>query len=235
MKALLTNIFTNSGFIEAKSSEGISLFKPVGRKEIEYYLIEFINVKELEEYSSEKAYKLLISDKPQTKDLEKNTSLILCVEFENLSKEYLKYKNAMLRVEENDFWFKKYLLPYTPTALSKFNVEGDVIKTINSIVNNDESFMKFGQDIFNDEFYFLAIQLLIKIPFISLTYSEYLDFISIEQKLLTQLGGDDLHLLYDKITPHHQSNEQWTDLKDMALNPYNTDFDKFLFKFTEDV
>jgi len=235
MKELISKIFTASGFTEAAAAENIILFAPDDRNEIEYYLVQFIEVSSLVGYTAEDVYNLMISVKSQLRDIEKNTSLILCVKFENLSNQYPTYKNSMLQVEEDDFWFKKYLLPYTTAAISELNSEDDVLAKINLIVDQEDQFLAFSQNILSQERYFVTIQLLIKIPFISLSFAQHLEFVSIERRLEEQLAQSERDLLYEKVIPYEQSNEVWASLKEQALDPENTKFDAFINKFLDHV
>ena len=148
----------------------------------EFFLIQEYDVEELESSSEVmlnfftcKKTEQLISEfeKIQDNKMKKNTSLFITVKVENLEKEYERLKNIAMRIEEDEYYFRKYVIFYTEEGLNKLkpNVEY-LLDYINSESPDEKSlFDKFEENMFFDDAYFVAMQLIVKLPFISLPHS----------------------------------------------------------------
>ncbi|HTK21257.1 MAG TPA: ABC-three component system middle component 1 [Mucilaginibacter sp.] len=235
MKPIIRSIFSERGFVQAGNLEDTFFFhSPTGGRS-EYYVIDFISAANLQTYDAERAYEVMISYKSAFHDVEKNSSLILCVEFNDLQNQYHQYKNAMLKIEEDEFWFKKYLLPYTAPAVNHFNLEIAIIPQLNELVLNETQFNAFRQNIFIGEAFFLAIQCFLKLPFLAFTPVLSADFVTIEQTMQSQLSTWELTMLYEKITPFDNNADDWEARKVIALDTRSDDFDEFLNNYFENV
>lgn len=149
----------------------------------EFFLIQEYDVEELESSSEVmlnfftcKKTEQLISEfeKIQDNKMKKNTSLFITVKVENLEKEYERLKNIAMRIEEDEYYFRKYVIFYTEEGLNKLkpNVEY-LLDYINSESPDEKSlFDKFEENMFFDDAYFVAMQLIVKLPFISLPHSD---------------------------------------------------------------
>jgi len=235
MKQIIRSIFSERRFEQARGLENIFFYHFSTEGRSEYYVVEFISAADLQTYDAERAHEVIVSNKSAFHDVEKNSSLILCVEFNDLQNQYYQYKNAMLKIEEDEFWFKKYLLPYTATAVQHFNLEAAIIPQLNGLVLNETQFNAFRQNMFTGEAFFLAIQCFLKLPFLSFTPVLSADFVTIEQTMQSQLSTWEMTMLYEKITPFDNNAEDWEACKVAALNTSTNDFDEFLNNYFENV
>lgn len=163
----------------------------------EFFLIQEYDVEELESSSEVmlnfftcKKTEQLISEfeKIQDNKMKKNTSLFITVKVENLEKEYDRLKNIAMRIEEDEYYFRKYVIFYTEEGLNKLkpNVEY-LLDYINSESPDEKSlFDKFEENMFFDDAYFVAMQLIVKLPFISLPHSDT-HFETIEDRIKSRI------------------------------------------------
>lgn len=163
----------------------------------EFFLIQEYDVEELESSSEVmlnfftcKKTEQLISEfeKIQDNKMKKNTSLFITVKVENLEKEYERLKNIAMRIEEDEYYFRKYVIFYTEEGLNKLkpNVEY-LLDYINSESPDEKSlFDKFEENMFFDDAYFVAMQLIVKLPFISLPHSDT-HFETIEDRIKSRI------------------------------------------------
>ena len=163
----------------------------------EFFLIQEYVVEELESSSEVmlnfftcKKTEQLISEfeKIQDNKMKKNTSLFITVKVENLEKEYERLKNIAMRIEEDEYYFRKYVIFYTEEGLNKLkpNVEY-LLDYINSESPDEKSlFDKFEENMFFDDAYFVAMQLIVKLPFISLPHSD-IHFETIEDRIKSRI------------------------------------------------
>ncbi|MFK4894743.1 ABC-three component system middle component 1 [Lactococcus petauri] len=137
----------------------------------------------------------IVSEFEKIKDnkIKKNTSLFINVKVENLEIEYKRLKNITMRIEEDEYYFRKYILFYTEDGLSKLKpdvqflleyIQSEVPKTTASVGNN--LFDEFEMNMFFDDAYFIAMQLIIKLTFISLPHSDKY-FETVEDKIETRI------------------------------------------------
>jgi len=109
-----------------------------------------------------------LSDTPSLKLFKKGYEFFI---FEHFEKEYL---NKIMAIEEDEYYFRKYVIFYTENGLSKIKPNTqfllDYIQSEDS--ENKSLFDKFEENMFFDDAYFIAMQLIIKLPFISLPHSD---------------------------------------------------------------
>lgn len=149
----------------------------------EFFLIQDYDVEELQStrditinfFVCDKINQLIHEfEKIQDNRIKKNTSLLIVVKVENLEQEYYRLKKIAMRIEEDEYYFRKYVIFYTEGGLEKLEPCAqyllDYIQDKGS--NLEESlFDKFENNMFFDDSYFIAMQLIIKLPFISLPHS----------------------------------------------------------------
>lgn len=71
---------------------------------------------------------------------------------------------------------------YTSKGIDGIKKENDIILKINQILMDNERMEKFQKNLYSEEEFFIAMQLLVKIPFLKLNKISK-KFISIEQKI----------------------------------------------------
>lgn len=173
MNNFLANIMKSSGY---NLIEGISL-KLLGN-EHEFFLIEHFDMGDIKDFFVTEKLENLISQlqKLDNSKIKKNISLFILVKVENIQEFYNQYLNTIMTIEEDEYYFRKYIIFYTEEGLSKLNPDTQYllqyIQNSDNIPNEENLFDKFEENMFFDDAYFIAMQLIIKLPFISLPHSD---------------------------------------------------------------
>lgn len=100
--------------------------------------------------------------------IEKNTSLLIFVKCENINALDV-YKQQILLLEEDQYFFKKYVILYTDNAIRNINTDA-ILFDLETKLSSKQNFEDYYSEGFNPniEEYLFVLQLYIKIPFISL-------------------------------------------------------------------
>ena len=98
--------------------------------------------------------------------IKKNTSLFVTIKVDELKQSYESLRSMIMKVEEDEYYFRKYVILYTEEGLSRLNSNiEDLLNYIQSTSPEGEYlFDKFESDMFFDTSYFIAMQLIIKLP-----------------------------------------------------------------------
>ena len=79
-------------------------------------------------------------EKIQNQKIKKNTSLFITVKVDNLEKAYNEFKNITMKIEEDEYYFRKYVIFYTEDGLSKLEpCTQSLLKFIQSDDKNSEN------------------------------------------------------------------------------------------------
>ncbi|WP_202709467.1 ABC-three component system middle component 1 [Sporosalibacterium faouarense] len=157
-------------------------------------------------------------------DIEKNTSLMVCVEVDSLKENFKNNENTrklIYDVEEDPYMFKKNVLLYTDKQVerfsNKFNKSNTLIKEkLYSIINNNDMFKEFKKNPYKSTSYSLVSSLFIKIPF--LRYErETRKLDDIIQKIHNFIKdiGEDKELLVDEIV--RKTQEEIKEMDDSEI------------------
>lgn len=170
----------------------------------EFFIIQDYDVEELQSsqnillnfFTCEKNNQLISKfEKIQDNKIKKNTSLLIIVKVENLEKEYNRFKNITMRIEEDEYYFRKYVIFYTEECLEKLEPYAqcllDYIQDDGDDSDGESVFDKFEKNMFFDDSYFIAMQLIIKLPFISLPHADDY-FETIEDKIQSRIETAEL-------------------------------------------
>lgn len=126
--------------------------------------------------------------------IKKNTSLFVTIKVDELKQSYESLRNMIMKVEEDEYYFRKYVILYTEEGLSRLNSNiEDLLNYIQSTSPEGEYlFDKFERDMFFHTSYFIAIQLIIKLPFASLHHSDN-HFEIVEDKIQARIEMEGLN------------------------------------------
>ena len=170
----------NNFLSEMMESEGYSLSDTPSlklfKKDYEFFIFEYFEIDELKVFFKSEKLDHLISEFQRLDDdkVKKNTSLFVLIKVDNVQETYKEYLNKIMAIEEDEYYFRKYVIFYTENGLSKIKPNTqfllDYIQSENS--ENKSLFDKFEKNMFFDDAYFIAMQLIIKLPFISLPHSD---------------------------------------------------------------
>ncbi|MBD1422316.1 ABC-three component system middle component 1 [Sphingobacterium chuzhouense] len=236
MKELIKDIFIECGFVNEESND-VHFYRRNSSERVEYYLLQFISTNQLETFNQEalkKAHELFQEKKKLIKDVGNNTSLIVCVEFSTFLEDCIKYKNQMLAIEEDDYWFKKYLLPYTMSSVDSLRQNSNIIYHLNETVSNNALFEEFTAQIYSNEKYFLAVQFFLKLPFLNLTIDSEQRLDTIEQLLATRISFLEQNFLNEVLLPFPIESFNRDRLLQEILDPNSQSFDSFINSFTRE-
>lgn len=102
-------------------------------------------------------------------NLKKNTSLFLLVKVEDLNKAYDELRNQLILVEEDIYYFRKFVILYTEKAVSEL-IHVKQADQLYKLLN--EKILSFEKNMFFEDGYFVAMELAIKIPFFKINHSK---------------------------------------------------------------
>ena len=177
------------------------IIKGYTRKNSSHYFIRSIRSEQLENIKTKNSldeetwyneflsyFNNTIKD-PQYSTVEKNSSLLILVESSSII-DIERLQSQILLIEEDQYYVKKYVIIYTPSALTKVS-NFAANSRLQSALNNRKSFQSISSNGYNkeNEDYIVLLQLFIKLPFLTLKFSED-EFISLPEKLETNLGED---------------------------------------------
>lgn len=234
MDNLIEIIFTANGFIESARKESARFYKKQDEQKKEYYLVDFINPADLTDFMrKEKAnniFELFEEQKKEGVDIEKNTSLVLCVRLNNIKSDISAIKNDILLIEEDDFWFKKYIITYSDASIPNAPVSGNYLEHFNELLLDNETFREYKNDVYLNEKYFLVIQLFLKLPFLIVPINTQNNFNTIEDILSQQLSTIEMQFALNlKDIEGLEEAEYWERLKNNCIA--NTDPDDLIKEF----
>ena len=159
----------------------------------EFFIFKQFEIDELKDFFKSDKLDSLISEFQKIDDdkIKKNTSLFILINVENIQKVYKDYLNKILTIEEDEYYFRKYVIFYTKDGLSK--LEPDT-QCLIDYIQSEKFFDEFEKNMFFDESYFIAMQLIIKLPFISLPHSND-HFETVEDRIESRIKTEELIVL----------------------------------------
>jgi len=220
MKNFLAKILTDSGFQELKpkaeaeiDSKKDFLFKYEEHDE-EYYFLSEYTANELNDYfldsdRTKSFFDYLEVSQKEHPNVKKNSSQIIFVNVDSLVDDFKTLKNQIYRIEEDEFFLKKYILLYTSEALEVLQKLS--INELQERLYDLESFDKFftkGLDQADkiDPKYFLLTQLFIKLPFIKLSEGKK-EFEPLDKIINQQLSENKLEDFQRRLFIDNQDEE----------------------------
>ena len=95
----------------------LKLFK----KGYEFFIFEHFEIDELKVFFKSEKLDHLISEFQKLDDdkVKKNTSLFVLIKVDNVQEAHKEYLNKIMAIEEDEYYFRKYVIFYTENGLSK--------------------------------------------------------------------------------------------------------------------
>lgn len=120
--------------------------------------------------------------------IEKNSSLLILVKCPSLESIEKNHQQILL-LEEDEYYFKKYVILYTDASISILNEQENLINYLNEKLNDEISFSKYAKSGFNEEIadYLMVMQLFIKLPFLTVQTADN-NFKGLPEKISEALG-----------------------------------------------
>lgn len=215
MKELINKVFEENNFnnieINNPYSEEVNFFGNYSKNATNFYLVLFLD--EIEnDFLFEKVPRYFEEIKKMKtgydERIDKNLSMIVCYK-ETKNDSFEKRNKLFFDIEEDPYYFKKYLLSYNDMEVNVVNKEfyqgNKLTDFINSVVINSKYFEEFKteQDSDHSNLYKICSKMMIKIPVINLEYKK-----------------DELENLSYKINEMMEDEE----LNDLRKTILNTDF-----------
>src|SRR5699024_722097 len=137
---------------------------------------------------------------------------------------YIQNKGLIFKIEEDEYFFRKYVIIYTADSIKNINPQNDISSTIHQILLTDNRINFYQQNNYSDVEFFVAMQLMIKLPFLTFQ-GDASEFEPINKKLDHQLHGQNLSEVNDILTEFinqhdvisDQSNDYFDNLESAFL------------------
>lgn len=192
-------------------NDEVGLFSYNISNNIFYVIRNYNSIEEFRQniYKDQDYFFDLISIKHNGNEMKKNTSFLILVKL-NDPKEKKDIQSLILELEEDKYYFKKYIMTYTNEEILDFKEKTKGYKNsvdfVKKSLNNDDNFEEFK--INNTlSFYSLILKLYIKIPHLS--YKNIFEKNQIEDLLITiekKLKENSLDDYYKKISTIEESD-----------------------------
>lgn len=189
----------------------------------EYFIVSEYSPNELHNFFDDDKTSQVIKEferlsvKSEHENIKKNTSLFILVEVDNLKEAFEdeKIQRSILLIEEDYYYFRKFVLLYTQNGLSDLRD-----KTTNEALYSylESNIDAFEEDMFFSELYFMAMEIGVKLPFFTLPKRNDI-YQSIENQYQDSKDELDNRLLefYTKVTDEKLSES----LKDISTDDKN--------------
>jgi len=211
----------------------------------DFFIVEDFSKDELNNFFKDKKTNSLVNlldnlknddSKNIFKDIEKNTSLIILLKVQKLKEEFEELKNQIMKIEEDEYFFRKYIIVYDAKS-EKIIKEIENIEKINDELNNIklEEFRKCN---FKNSKWYLIMQLFIKLPFLKVKVKE-LKLDNLLENINTEIKNNNLEYLNnfilnkDYLAENEENEDFFDNLEDKILNVENKEIDNFLEKLTK--
>ncbi|MGV0995996.1 ABC-three component system middle component 1 [Empedobacter falsenii] len=193
IQAIIKRIFEESEFENNEhyySKDNNQFYLTLHLNETEFKSIENKNsIEEIPSYKELLEYFNGLVQSGTCTSIEKNTSLLIFVKCQNINA-LEKYKQQILLLEEDQYFFKKYVILYTDGAIRNINTNA-ILPDLETKLGRNENFENYSKNGFIPELeeYLFILQLYIKIPFISLPDFDN-QFKSLDTKITESLGAN---------------------------------------------
>ena len=169
MKNLIINFLQNNQFYCVNAS--LELY--TNQSKSEYFILSQYSDEELHNFfDDDKTSKVIkeferLSLNSEYENIKKNTSLFILVEVDNLKEAFEdeKFQRSILLIEEDYYYFRKFILLYTRNGVSDLRD-----KTTNETLYKylESNIDAFEEDMYFSESYFMAMEIGVKLPFFTL-------------------------------------------------------------------
>lgn len=167
MKDLTRKIFAEGGF----TLEEIGVADFHSNQTQEYFLNAFYTSNDIVNFFDHEKTDAIITQfanlQKTFKTAKKNTSLLIFIESTDLKRDFDNLRNMIFKIEEDEYYFRKYTILYTKEMVKPFIAQDNVLVQLQEIMNKIDT-DDFRADYFHDKQHYLAIQLFIKFPWLKI-------------------------------------------------------------------
>ncbi len=167
----------------------------------EFFFIASINEKQFLKIDDKKYFGNILNILKENEfyhaEMNKNTSFLLLVEEDNNSSFKEAIKSKAIQIEENPYYFKKYVLEYKKVHVEKLyklliDDNMGVNQKVEEILLSGEEFRNYKLNTGNFPEYELLMRIMMKIPIISLEIPDNSKVESVTSRVTSELGKDAL-------------------------------------------
>jgi hypothetical protein len=186
----------------------------------EYFIVSQYSSNELHNFFDDDKTSQVIKEferlslKSEHENIKKNTSLFILVEVDDLKEAFEdeKLQRSILLIEEDYYYFRKFILLYTQNGLSDLR-DKETNEMLYTYLNANIDI--FEMDMFFSESYFIAMEIGVKLPFFTLPKRNDI-YKSIENQYQNDKDKLDNRILefYSKVTDEKLSKS----LKDISTD-----------------
>lgn len=163
----LNQIFQDNGFKVVKNNDDLKILKRNDNEKFEYFLlVQSTNISNILE-EKQLQYLKTLKDTIQDKEVDKNSTLLICFESKILPLSSEIYKE-ILKIEEDPYFFRKLVFPYTQEQIGFLDNPDE----FGNIIKDTAKYEEFkvackNRDLTNSQYEIIS-QLYIKLPFFKL-------------------------------------------------------------------
>jgi hypothetical protein len=137
-------------------------------------------------------------------EMDKNTSLLLLVEVNNNSAFEDSVKAKVLQVEENPYFFKKYVLEYKKMHSEKLyqlldGEDVDIEKKVEELIVDSSDFRSYKLNVSNYPEYELLMRIMMKVPIFAFNIPDNSSVESISYRVINDVGDEILEDVRDLV------------------------------------
>ena len=184
----------------------------------EYFIVSQSSSNELHNFFDDDKTSQVIKEferlslKSEHENIKKNTSLFILVEVDNLKEAFEdeKLQRSILLIEEDYYYFRKFILLYTQNGLSDLR-DKETNEMLYTYLNANINI--FEIDMFFSESYFIAMEIGVKLPFFTLPKRNDI-YKSIENQYQNDKLDNRILEFYSKVTDEKLSKS----LKDISTD-----------------
>lgn len=202
MLKLLKKIYEQDEFEIKENEENKENILFSEKEDQEYYITVQYTENEFERFYDSKKSNNLISffeeSKKSKADIQKNTSLIVCLKLANIQEISPSLKNMIFSVEEDEYFFRKYVIIYTENSMKNIDLNKNIKEQLHEIIKREDMMKQYQKNYYFSEEFFLVMQLFVKLPFLPFQ-GDTGQFIPVEDKIKKIIKINDLDYMYDKV------------------------------------
>lgn len=218
MKKILKDIFRENKFESIKETNEFTFFQ---KENQEYFFTANYKENELESFFVSAKTDNMINIQSELnethEDINKNTSLIIYVKTNSLEEFFAKNKAIIYKIEEDEYYFRKYVIVYTENSIKEIKSSEFIGDKIKEVLLEAGRIDKFEETYYKDEEFYLVMQLYIKLSFLIYEIEDK-PFIPITQKIMKKITEENLYNQYQSIMAW--LNQESLNLNDEAEKQY---------------
>ncbi|MGV8906437.1 MAG: ABC-three component system middle component 1 [Acetobacterium sp.] len=218
MISLLKKIYKENHFILVEDKNK-PLFSKKGDQE--YYITVHYLENEIENFfESDDIIDFFKELNDEKIGIEKNTSLIICVEVENIETFFSSFRNMIFKIEEDQYFFRKYIIVYSKKSIIKIDYNKNIEEQMNKIVKKDRKMDEYQKEYFKDEEFFVSMQLFIKLPFLKFSVDQK-EYIQLDTEIENNININKKILGFDELYKEKGPDDYFTKLEAYFLSETN--------------